>query len=83
MTAAEARAIYFSVHLANALQQFYEVIGEMAPIALSGNLYETAKNYNYATLRLVAEELEKNGYRVAYVDGEMFNTGIFSVSWEG
>lgn len=82
MTAAEARAIYFSVHLTNALQEFYEVIGKKAPYALSSNLYDTADAYDYATLRLVAEELEKNGYKVAYVDGEMRQHRIFNVSWE-
>lgn len=37
--------------------------------------------YDYGTLRRVKEELEKQGYRVAYSDGEIRSTKIFSISW--
>lgn len=66
MKASDARDIYFATHLTGALQEFYEAISKQAPFGLSGNFYDTAVNYDYAVLRKVTEELEKEGYRVAY-----------------
>ena len=82
MKAEDAREIYFSTHLNGALETFYEVIRNQAPFGLSGNFYETAINYDYAVLRRVADELEKQGYRVDYSDGEIRSTKIFRISWE-
>lgn len=82
MKADEARAIYFNSNLNSALENFYEVIREKAPFSLSGNFYDTAVNYDYAILRKVKEELENQGYRVAYSDGEIRSTKIFSIAWD-
>lgn len=82
MKAEDARELYFSNNLNGALENFYEVIRAKAPFSLSGNFYETAVNYDYAILRKVKEELEKQGYRVAYSDGEIRSTEIFSISWD-
>lgn len=82
MKASEAREIYFANHLTDALQEFHDVIKKKAPFGLSGNFYDTAVNYDYATLRKVKEQLEKEGYSVAYSDGEIHSTGIFRISWE-
>lgn len=82
MKASDARDIYFATHLTDALQEFYEAISNQAPFGLSGNFYDTAVNYDYAVLRKVTEELEKQGYRVAYSDGEIRSTKIFRISWE-
>ena len=82
MRADEARAIYFNSNLNSALENFYEVIREKAPFSLSGNFYDTAVNYDYAILRKVKEELENQGYRVAYSDGEIRSTEIFSIAWD-
>lgn len=81
MRADEARAIYFNSNLNSALENFYEVIRNTAPHSLSGNFYDTAVNYDYAILRKVKEELENQGYRVAYSDGDIRSTGIFSIAW--
>lgn len=82
MRALEAREIYFSVHLDAALEAFYEVIRKQAAYSLSGNFYDTAILFDYAILREVAVELTNQGYRVAYSDGEIRSTRIFSISWE-
>lgn len=82
MKASDARDIYFATHLTDALQEFYEAISKQAPFGLSGNFYDTAVNYDYAVLRKVTEELEKQGYSVAYSDGEIRSTKIFRISWE-
>lgn len=82
MKAEDARQIYYGTHLSGALETFYEVIQQQAPFGLSGNFYETAVNYDYAILRLVAEELKKQGYTVHYSDGEIRSTKIFRISWE-
>ena len=82
MKASDAREIYFATHLANALQDFYEAISKQAPFGLSGNFYDTAVNYDYAILHKVTGELESQGYRVAYSDGEIRSTEIFHISWE-
>ena len=82
MRADEARAIYFNSNLNSALENFYEAIREKAPFSLSGNFYDTAVNYDYAILRKVKEELENQGYRVAYSDGEIRSTEIFSIAWD-
>lgn len=82
MKAEDARQIYYGTHLSGALEAFYEVIRNQAPFGLSGNFYETAINYDYAILRLVADELTKQGYTVHYSDGEIRSTEIFEVCWE-
>ena len=82
MKASDTREIYFATHLANALQDFYEAISKQAPFGLSGNFYDTAVNYDYAILNKVTEELESQGYRVAYSDGKIRSTKIFHISWE-
>lgn len=81
MKAQEARDIYFNTNLQEALELFYEAIRNKAPFSLDGNFYDVAINYDYAVLRKVAEELTKNGYKVAYSDGEIRSTKIFSISW--
>ena len=82
MKAEDARELYYSSILNGALENFYEVIRATAPFSLSGNFYETAVIYDYTILRRVKEELEKQGYRVAYSDGKIRSTGIFSISWD-
>ena len=82
MKVEDARKIYYDTHLGDALEAFYEVIRNQAPFGLSGNFYETAVNYDYAILRLVADELQKQGYTVHYSDGEIRSTKIFRISWE-
>ncbi len=82
MKASDAREIYFNANLGSAMQSFYEVIRKQAPTALSGNFYDTAVLFDYAILRAVASELEKEGYSVAYSDGEIRSTKIFRISWE-
>ena len=82
MKAEDARELYFSNNLNSALENFYEVIRAAAPFSLSGNFYETAVLYDYAILRKVKKDFEKQGYRVAYSDGEIRSTEIFHISWE-
>lgn len=82
MKASEAREIYFNTHISSAMESFYDVIRKQAPFGLSGNFYETATLFDYAILRVVAAELESQGYRVDYSDGEINRTKIFRVSWE-
>ena len=82
MKASEAREIYFNTRISSAMESFYDVIRKQAPFWLSGNFYETATLFDYAILRVVAAELENQGYRVAYSDGEIRSTKIFSISWE-
>ena len=81
MKASEAREIYVKQHLSQALNTLYEAIREKATESLSGNFYNVAKDYDYTILRLVSEKLQDNGYVVAYSDGEMHGTKIFSISW--
>lgn len=82
MKAEDARQIYINSYLTSALQDFYEAIGQKAPFGLSGNFYDIAVNYDYTILRLVSEQLKKDGYKVAYADGEIRSTQIFSISWD-
>ena len=82
MKASEARELYFNNNLGSAMQSFYDVIQKQAPFGLSGNFYDTAVLFDYAILRAVKDELEKQGYRVAYSDGEIHSTKIFSISWD-
>ena len=82
MNAEQARNLYVETNLGDALEDFYNAIAKVAPNALSGNFFWVAANYDYAILHKVTEELESQGYRVAYSDGEIRSTKIFHISWE-